>query len=106
LHAVQELWELLQDEVNLESSSEVDEPEIHVNMLLSQEAVRVGSSSKTLTFLGTIQGSEVIILVDSGSSNSFINAKLAPTLLGLSQLINPVRVQVVNGQILNCVLEI
>jgi hypothetical protein len=106
LHAVQELWELLQDEVNLESSSEVDEPEIHVNMLLSQEAVGVGSSSKTLTFLGTIQGSEVIILVDSGSSNSFINAKLAPTLLGLSQLINPVRVQVVNGQILNCVLEI
>jgi hypothetical protein len=45
------------------------------------------------------------ILVDSGNSNSFINAKLAPSLAGLSQLSRPVRVDVANGQVLQCVSE-
>jgi hypothetical protein len=50
----------------------------HVFMLLSQEALDPSSSSKTLTFQGLIQGQVIVILIDSGSSNSFLNAKLAP----------------------------
>jgi hypothetical protein len=60
---------------------------------------------KTLKFLGSIQGNEVIILVDSGSSNSFINSRLASVLVGISQLSSPVKVQVANGQIIQCVSE-
>jgi hypothetical protein len=57
-------------------------------MMLSQEAAALGppmgSSSRTLKFLGSIQGKGVIILVDSVNSNSFINSKLALVLLGMS----------------------
>jgi hypothetical protein len=60
---------------------------------------------KTLKFLGSIQGNEVIVLVDSGSSNSFINSRLASVLVGISQLSSPVKVQVANGQIIQCVSE-
>jgi hypothetical protein len=69
-------------------------------MLLSRDAVALGGNSKNLKFLGCIQGHEVILLVDSASSNSFINDKLAPVLLGFSSLLQPIKVQVVNGQIL------
>jgi hypothetical protein len=109
LHAVQELWGLFQGDSLLDTGSDLDEADVQVNMMLSQEAAMLGSaldsSSRTLKFLGTIQGNEVVILVDSGSSNSFINAKLAPSLAGLSHLSRPVRVQVANGQVLQCVSE-
>lgn len=100
LHAVQELWELLQVDVDLDSISDLGDTDSQLILLLSQEAVTSGSNSRTLKFLGNIQGQEVVILIDSGSSNSFVNAKLAPMLLGISQLSNPVKVQVANGQVL------
>jgi hypothetical protein len=70
----------------MESGSDLEEVDIQVNMLLSQEVVALGYTSRTLTFFGSIQGHEVVILVDLGNSNSFINAKLAPALVGISQL--------------------
>jgi hypothetical protein len=60
-----------------------------LNMLLSQEAVTPSSNSITLKSFGNIQGQEVVILIDSGSSNSFVNAKLALMHWGISQLSNP-----------------
>jgi hypothetical protein len=71
-------------------------------MLLSQEALSVSSSSRTLKFQGDVQGHTVIVLVDWGSSHSFINEKLA----GLSVLIRPIRVQVANGQVIQCISEL
>jgi hypothetical protein len=48
----------------------------------------------------------VVILVDSGSSNSFLNAALATALYVVPQMSKHVRVQVANGQVLQSVLEI
>jgi hypothetical protein len=42
-------------------------------MLLSVEVIAIASSPKTLRFVGQIPGNVVVILVDSGSSHSFIN---------------------------------
>jgi hypothetical protein len=47
----------------------------------------------------------VVILVDSGSSHSIINVKLAPGISGVSALFKPVRVQVANGNIIQCSSE-
>jgi hypothetical protein len=44
----------------------------------------LGATSKSLKFLGVIQGQEVVILVDYGSSHSFLNVKLASTISGAS----------------------
>jgi hypothetical protein len=71
-------------------------------MLLSQEALAVGGNSKTLKFQGYIQGKLVIILVDSKNSHSFINDKLAWQLKELSMMSRPIRVQVDNGQVIQC----
>jgi hypothetical protein len=94
---VQELWELLQVDQEIDSFSECSESDYQVHMLLSKEVVAMGGTSRTLKFLGSIQGHEVVILIDSGSSNSFMNEKLAPILMDISQLSRPVRVHVANG---------
>jgi hypothetical protein len=47
----------------------------------------------------------VVILVDSESSHSVINVKLAPDISGVSALFKPVRVQVANGNIIQCSSE-
>jgi hypothetical protein len=48
-----------------------------VHMILSQEAVSTATSSKTLMFQGSLQGHSVVVLIDSGSSHTFVNAALA-----------------------------
>jgi hypothetical protein len=66
----------------------------------------VASTSKSLRFWGSIQGHEVHILVDSGSSNSFINDKFSSVLSLMSQLSHPIKVQVANDQVLSCAAEL
>jgi hypothetical protein len=78
LHAVQELWDMLSTDSESDKSTEGDGTEDQMFMLLSQEALALVSSSKTLTFHGLIQGQLIVILIDSSSSNSFLNTSLAP----------------------------
>jgi hypothetical protein len=84
LQILQELWELLQVDQEIVPVGECSEFEYQVHMLLSKEAVAMGGTSRTLKFLGSIQGHEVVIFIDSGSSNSFINDKLALLLMDIS----------------------
>jgi hypothetical protein len=53
-----------------------------------------------------IQGQLVVILIDSGSSNSFLNTQLAPQLAGISEIASPTKVQVDNGQVIQCQSEL
>jgi hypothetical protein len=81
------------------------ETESQLHLLLSHEAVSLGNSSKPLKFLGSLQGHSVVILVDSGSSYSFVKVKMVPLLQGSSPMPKPVNVQVANGQILQWYAE-
>jgi hypothetical protein len=56
----------------------------------------------TMKFTRFIQNREVLVLVDSGSSHSFVSSKLAAQLSGLSELTNPSMVQVDDGGRLRC----
>jgi hypothetical protein len=103
LQVVQELWDMLQSEVDTADATELSEPEAELNYLLSQDAVTIGGTSKSLKCVASIQGTEVLVLVDSGSSHSFVNVKLLPLLSGVSELASPVTVQVANGQVVRCV---
>jgi hypothetical protein len=64
--------------------------------------VAIGGIAKSLKFLASIQGNEVPVLVDSGSFHSFINVKLLMLLSGVSNLSQPVIVQIANGQVVHC----
>jgi hypothetical protein len=55
--------------------------------------------------MGHIQGVAVVILVDSGSSHSFINANVAPLLKNVTQVAFVIRVQVANGQVITSHME-
>jgi hypothetical protein len=48
---------------------------------------------------------DILILVDSGSSNTFISAQLATKMTGVSRLIQPLSVKVANGIVMQCQLQ-
>lgn len=87
LHLVQELWRAHQDEDQDESppSPPPTEPAAHVYLAISDAAV-AGSSvpgtpvPDTVQFSGHIGGVPVRVLLDSGSSASFISATVAAQL--------------------------
>jgi hypothetical protein len=97
LQAMQGLWDLLSEDSDTGIYYVHSDVDAQVHMILSQEAVSVVTTSKTLKFLGNLQGHSVVILIDSGSSHSFVNATLVAALSGISTLHKPLLVQVANG---------
>ena len=71
-------------------------------MALSLSAVTGGVSAKAFQLRAWIQGREVLMLVDSGSSNSFVDAQLAKSLSGVQSLPKSGRVRVADGGELIC----
>ena len=70
-------------------------------MSLSLAAVQGTSCPHTIQFRGSIQQHEVLIMLDSGSSNTFVSSALASQLQGLSHLTSPVAVKVADGGLLH-----
>jgi hypothetical protein len=99
LHAIEEVWELLGSE---EITEEVFEPEQQIMMVLSMAAWVGQDTPGTFWMQGMLQNQELLVLIDSGSSHTFLNAKSLPLLQGVDKLSAPITVQVANGQILKC----
>jgi hypothetical protein len=97
---------LFQDGQEEDYVSEHSEAEAYCHMIMSQEAMPASYNSRTLKFVGNIQGHEVVISVDSGSTHSFVSEKLAPMLFGVSHMPRAVFVQVVNSQTLRSATKI
>jgi hypothetical protein len=112
LHALQEVWSLCQDTFELPECSaaeavDTDATEDMVTaqlfLLLSAAAATSGKSVvRTMQFTGCIEGHDILILVDSGSSHSFINSSVASQLSGVCGLPAPVLVQVADGNSVPC----
>jgi hypothetical protein len=71
-------------------------------MHLSVAAVSGAVSSKTLCLSGEIHGQPISILVDSGSSHTFLSKQLAHSFDGIQNLSPVLQVQVANGAVLQC----
>jgi hypothetical protein len=76
LHVVQELWEMLSIDSDTESHTDQSDSEVQLHMILSKEALLAGNSPRALKYLGDISRS-CCDVVDSVSSHSFINEKIA-----------------------------
>jgi hypothetical protein len=111
LHALQEVWELLQD--NFESTSEesvlnegleVHDTEAPANLFLtlSVAAVTGDDAVHTMQFYGILAGHSVLISVDSGSSHSFIRKAVAVSILGRRPMPLPMNVKVADGTVIQC----
>ena len=91
LHLVQELWELFQledDSPELQPDSAVSSDQLFLS--ISKAVVNGVSAPRTVRFSGSIQQIPASILVDSGSSTSFISCQLAAQLSGVQPLQVPV----------------
>nr|XP_040252089.1 uncharacterized protein LOC109754163 [Aegilops tauschii subsp. strangulata] len=97
LHVVEEMLELFGVETN--SDTEEDVQQVHA---ISRPALDGGVSPKAFQLLATMQDQGVLILVDSGSSTSFINQNLAAHLSGVQELRRPCKVKVADGGELTC----
>lgn len=73
---------------------------------VSLQAFNGNDSSKLLQFSALIQGQTLEVLIDSGSSASFINSRCVMGLQGLQQLPKTARVKVANGAELRCEQEL
>jgi hypothetical protein len=59
-----------------------------------------------MQFSGSIEGNDILILLDSGSSHSFISSTIAGKLVGVRDLPSVVSVQVADGSLVTCSQEI
>ena len=59
-----------------------------------------------MQFKGSLLGREIIILVDSGSSHSFLSSRLATGLPNLKPLLKPMTVRVADGGSILCSAEL
>lgn len=103
LHVLQEVLDLYVDDAEGSSVSTVADQVAgdQVFMMLSAAAVSGEEAFLTVKFQGVIQGFEVLVLVDSGSSHSFLSSALATKLSGISLMPSSVQVQVADGARLN-----
>jgi hypothetical protein len=71
-------------------------------MAISLQAVQGTEPDGTMRMLGQLQGKELLVLVDSGSSVSFISSQIAEGLTGIQPLSRRLSVRVANGETLCC----
>ncbi|XP_040244116.3 uncharacterized protein [Aegilops tauschii subsp. strangulata] len=98
LHVVEELLDVF----GIDNTIDMQLPPEDTVMAISLSAVSGGISAKAFQLRAWIQGREVLMLVDSGSTNSFINQELAANLSGARPLPRACRVRVADGGELLC----
>lgn len=59
-----------------------------------------------MQFRGLVRGHDILVLVDSGSTHSFLSSTIAYKLEGVQQLSHPVSVKVAGGGTLVCTSEL
>jgi hypothetical protein len=109
LHVMQELWELLYEEDSPSESvtmADCAKEQGNLCVFLSEAVVQEMESPKSMMMLGQIQGVDIMILVDSGSSHTFIKEAVAEKLQVLSVLSRSLSVKVANGNKIDCSIQL
>lgn len=75
-------------------------------MAISIQAINATESNHSIRLRGWLQGIEVLMLVDSGSTHSFVDHQLGLKLTGVKSMASPARVKVADGGHLNCSLYV
>lgn len=75
-------------------------------MSISQQAVWGTESSRSIRLIGWVQGTELLMLIDSGSTHSFMDETVGSKMVGVSPLRKPLSMQLADGGSLLCSHEI
>ncbi|WVZ48794.1 LOW QUALITY PROTEIN: hypothetical protein U9M48_000203 [Paspalum notatum var. saurae] len=106
LNALQELFDIFEPVDSVPEDAHSSHSADQLFIALSQEALSGSDGPRTLRMMGFIQDKVMLILVDSGSSHSFISQSLAQQLSGHSKLASPMSVRVANGAVLQRVTQL
>lgn len=112
LHVVEELLDLLENSEENQTvtiSDEIESEETKVNgevCQISKEAMLGTETSGTLRLQGLMQHHQIMLLVDSGSTHSFVSAALADKLGKTQRAVPAIKVRIADGGILHCNKEI
>jgi hypothetical protein len=100
LHLVEEMWELAMEGETLveETENAPEEPLGESALAISVAAVSGGEGNKTVRLWASIHCQQVLVLVDSGSSASFLGSHLMGVMPGIHLLSTPVQVKVADGR--------
>jgi hypothetical protein len=100
LHAVEILWDSLDDDDCGSTTEGQQQPDEQVCLALSKSASNGSPSSQTIHFQALIAGIQATVLVDSGSSTSFLSTALAINLTHCTTVGHSSTVQVAGGGML------
>jgi hypothetical protein len=107
LHVVQELLDVLQlDEAPEVDTDSVEQSDEQLFLTLSVVAVSGSVAPRNMCFWGYLGNQPVRVLLDYGSSHTFISSVVASQVSNLQPMATPLTVQVANGQSLQCSLHI
>jgi hypothetical protein len=99
LHVLEEFLDVIQPEqsqgASTDASSEDDDEDMFV---LSQCTIEGVQGKKTIKLSGIVDKQEILILIDSGSSCTFLSEKAVKALKCKITDVQPVSVTVANGQ--------
>ncbi|GJM96354.1 hypothetical protein PR202_ga13180 [Eleusine coracana subsp. coracana] len=103
LHVLEEMWELccVGEDGHTDDKSTKSQDEMSC-CLISVAAMSGSQAPGTIKLQGVIQDQKVCMLIDLGSSYSFVSRSLAEKILGAACMSSTVRVQVANGDVLSC----
>ncbi|XP_045087991.1 uncharacterized protein [Aegilops tauschii subsp. strangulata] len=110
LHVVEELIDMMRGDPttadeHTPAGSVASEAEADC-CVICKEAVEGAESATTMRLHGWVQDREVLMLVDSGSSHSFVCESLAEQLSGMKVSDHTMAVRVANGGVLQCNREL
>lgn len=104
LNVLDELYALFTDEVTVDCPTTEEEPDdaaAQICYCLSADTI-AGSGVKTLQFQGSFHQQPVMILLDSGSSLSFVSHQLISRLSIATTECQSLSVRVANGDVMQC----
>jgi hypothetical protein len=103
LHVLDELWELVQDEGSDGENSDVSGNDSEAELLQLSYYVAEGiQGHKTMRLQGLVQDQAMLILLDSGSSSTFISSVMVAKLKLPTTAITPVHVTIADGTSMTC----
>jgi hypothetical protein len=101
INAIEEIWKWVADE-SIPQPVQEDSDFGDDLMALSLQALNGIEGVKTIRLRGHLADKEMFMLVDSGSTDSFINEHLAKSISSWHPLAYPISVKVANGEVLQC----
>lgn len=97
LHVVGEMWALAMKEEESDPEKQTEEASQETAIAISVTVVSGSEGNKTIRLWATIHCQQVLILVDFGSSTSFMDDHLLGVMSGVQTFNSSIQVKVANG---------